>query len=47
MDEQASAAWKNVAMQALDADEAGDDDGLVGVDWLAVSINSREIPGGR
>ena len=46
MDDQA-AAWKNVAMSALGEGEpnAGDD-GLVGVDWLAASINSREIPGG-
>ena len=46
MDEQA-AAWKNVAMNALGEGEPNAvDDGLVGVDWLAASINSREIPGG-
>lgn len=48
MDDPAS-AWKDIAMNALGEGESNDengDDGLVGVDWLAASINSREIPGG-
>lgn len=47
MDDQA-AAWKSIAMNAIGEEPlGGGDDGLMlpGGDWLAASINSREIPG--
>jgi len=40
-----AAAWKSIAMNAIGEEPLGDGLMLPGGDWLAASINSREIPG--